>query len=160
MKISIISIGNELLNGKTINSNASFIGKELSKIGLSVERVFTIADSVGSLTSAFDYCKNNSDIVICSGGLGPTNDDMTRKIVADYFDDELICFNAEIEKIKAIFTKFGRDTSAINEMQAYYPSEATLFENLYGTASAFLMNSENTKFLFLIKFVFNCICWV
>jgi nicotinamide-nucleotide amidase len=149
MSLSIISIGNELLNGKTVNSNASFIGRECTKIGLSPIRILTVSDEKNSLVNAFDYCLQDSTIVICSGGLGPTSDDFTRSIVAAYFNDNLELDKNELTKITARFKEFGRTLSERNKKQAEYPSKAKLFNNNFGTASGFLMRKKNTAFYFL-----------
>lgn len=149
MKLSVISIGNELLNGKTINSNASVIGRECSSIGLTPQRILTVSDDKTSLNAAFDLCRADSDIVICSGGLGPTEDDLTRQIVADYFSDVLELNETELEKITARFKQFGRELTELNKGQARYPRQAKLFNNNFGTASAFLMRKEHTSFFFL-----------
>jgi nicotinamide-nucleotide amidase len=149
MNVSIISIGNELLNGKTVNTNASFIGKEISKINGKLKRILTVEDNKDDLIDAFNICSADSTIIICSGGLGPTNDDKTRDIVADYFCDELICYEDEIKKIEELFKKFNRPVSDINRKQAFYPTEARLFENKLGTASGFCMTKNTSRFYFV-----------
>lgn len=146
---SIISIGSELLSGRTINSNAATIGKRMTRDGIHIQRVITVADDRNALTEAFRYCETDSKIIFCTGGLGPTNDDMTRQIIADYIGEELVCFEHDLARIEAIFARYGRTMTESNRFQAYYPKSATIYPNDLGTASGFKVSHDDHDFYFV-----------
>lgn len=148
MNLSIISIGNELLNGRTINTNASFLGKSFSPYDIKIKRVLAIADTPNDIITALDQCKADSELIICSGGLGPTNDDITKKVVADYFNLEMIYNDNEYERIKKLFQERGRKILHLNKDQTLYPKASKLFVNDIGTASSFMIESEQSQFFF------------
>jgi nicotinamide-nucleotide amidase len=149
MIASIISIGAELLNGRTINSNSTFIAKELSQFGIKVKRSLSITDELNDMLEAFTLCQNDSDIVICTGGLGPTNDDITRKATLVYFSDDLIQVDSELERVTDLLKARGFDLNRVNKEQALYPSKANILVNDLGTASGFALMKDKTRFYFL-----------
>ncbi|RQW02914.1 MAG: competence/damage-inducible protein A, partial [Calditrichaeota bacterium] len=145
----IISIGNELLNGNTVNSNATFIARRLHETGVDVVWVQTIRDVAADITHALETATGRADIMMVTGGLGPTHDDVTKKVVADFFDSELI-FNEEVFKqVKERFEGRGVRMPEVNRSQAMVPKDARLMSNPAGTAPG-LIFEENDKLLFVM----------
>lgn len=150
MKAVLISIGDELLIGQVINSNAAFIGQQLTSIGIEVLQILAVADDRKAITDALDFSLKNADLAILTGGLGPTKDDITKKVFCDFFDDRLVENKELLSKLRRFFEeKLQIRMTEINEQQAYLPSKATLLENKYGTASGMWMRKENTDFISL-----------
>ena len=150
MKAVLISIGDELLIGQVINSNAAFIGQQLTSIGVEVLQILAVADDRKAITDALDFSLKNADLAILTGGLGPTKDDITKKVFCDFFDDRLVENKELLSKLRRFFEeKLQIRMTEINEQQAYLPSRATLLENKYGTASGMWMRKENTDFISL-----------
>ncbi|MCB0790811.1 MAG: competence/damage-inducible protein A [Flavobacteriales bacterium] len=129
----LISIGDELLIGQTINTNAGWIGAELSSIGIRTKRVQTIADDAAAITSALD--DTTSDIVLITGGLGPTKDDITKHTLCTYFDTRLVRHPDIEARIVAFFEQLGRDPLESNRAQADLPETCEVVPNERGTAS-------------------------
>ena len=125
----IISIGNELLSGLTINSNASFIGEKLTGLGMAVSRITTIPDTPEDIRKALESVAANSRVIIITGGLGPTPDDITKKVNADYFNMDLILHKQSLERIKKIFEGRSMTMPDINRDQAMIPSKAKVIPN-------------------------------
>lgn len=143
MKIAhIISIGNELLIGDTVNTNASWIGRSLTESGFEVERVFTIPDNYDlirhHITQSLDY----SDFTVVTGGLGPTHDDITKKVVTDIFDCELVEDTEVMSYIEKIFKSRGFQLSDSNREQALVPSACDVLFNKQGTAPGMWFEME------------------
>ncbi len=146
IKISLITIGNEILLGKTINTNLGFIGNELTKIGLQLNRSVTIKDECGIILDTLKdlWCK--SDIVISTGGLGPTNDDVTKKSVAKYFGKKLE-FNENIWlDIQKLYEKKSKTIPQIVKTQAEVPAGFKTIKNKYGTAPGLHFQDSNKNF--------------
>jgi nicotinamide-nucleotide amidase len=135
MQATIISIGNELLNGKTINSNASFIAGRLYNIGIITQRILTVRDDAESIKESLQGALDNSDTVIITGGLGPTHDDITKKVVAEFFNSALVFNQAILDKIQERFRTRGIKMSETNRGQARVPEKARLINNPIGTAT-------------------------
>jgi nicotinamide-nucleotide amidase len=140
----IIAIGTELLLGETVDTNTAFITKTLNQIGIDIYRTIIVGDNSTRITDQIKQSLNAADIVITTGGLGPTVDDPTRQAVADVFNQELIFKQILWEQILARFQKFKKTPTSNNKKQAYIPKNATAIENEVGTAPAFYI-SENGK---------------
>jgi nicotinamide-nucleotide amidase len=135
MQAEIISIGDELLIGQTINTNASWIGAELSLIGIPVKWGIAVADDQDAILQAVDQAMNRSELVIVTGGLGPTKDDITKHTLCQYFDTTLE-INAEVlQRIEAIFKNKNRPMLDVNLQQAALPKSCEVIHNFHGTAS-------------------------
>ncbi|MCB0286594.1 MAG: competence/damage-inducible protein A, partial [Calditrichaeota bacterium] len=134
MKAALISIGNELLNGRTVNSNATFIGGKLFEIGVRVREIFTIRDEPESITNALTAALATNQIVLVTGGLGPTHDDITKKVIAGYFDSKLIFDESIVQRIEQKFRERGMRMPETNREQGFVPETATLIDNPVGTA--------------------------
>ena len=125
MKAEIISIGDELLIGQTVNTNASWIGKELSLLGIPVKKCITISDEESEILSAIDSALKRSELVVVTGGLGPTKDDITKHTLCKYFDTHLEINQAVLERVTKYFTDRGRDMLEVNVQQAALPVGCT-----------------------------------
>lgn len=134
MQIEIISIGDELLIGQTVNTNASWIGTELSQRGAFIKRVVTISDNENAIRQTMDEGVANADVVIITGGLGPTKDDITKKVITDYFEDELYIHEETLARVKEFFEKRNRPMLEVNIQQAAVPKKSIVLTNRQGTA--------------------------
>lgn len=134
MNVFVISIGDELLLGQTVNTNASWIGTEIAKIGGEVIEGSTIRDSKQVILDALDYSLRSADVVIITGGLGPTKDDITKYTLCEYFNTELEIHQPTLDHITDFFTKRGREMLETNIQQAALPKASEILFNANGTA--------------------------
>ncbi|MBL1279391.1 MAG: competence/damage-inducible protein A [Fluviicola sp.] len=135
MKTELISIGDELLIGQTVNTNASWIGEQLATRGANVQNAVTIQDEREAIISALDLALTRSDVVIITGGLGPTKDDITKRVLAEYFDTELVINEEVLTRVRGFFESRGKEMLDINIQQAALPKSANILHNEVGTAS-------------------------
>ncbi|HKI44701.1 MAG TPA: molybdopterin-binding protein, partial [Balneolales bacterium] len=142
MKAHIITIGNELLIGDIVNTNASWIGSTLTQSGIQVEKVVTVGDDHADITESLDQSLQLADLVILTGGLGPTHDDITKKTVVDYFGSNLITHEPTLEHVKKIFDKRGLPFTKSNYGQAMVPDNAEVLFNKWGTAPGILFHKD------------------
>lgn len=150
MHAEIITIGDEILIGQIVDTNSQWIGIELNKIGVSVYQITSIQDDKQHILNALKEAQERVDIVIITGGLGPTKDDITKKTIAEFFNDtEFIEYPEVIEHIKALFKKINHPFREIQKYQAQIPSKATYLKNPYGTAPGMWFNENNTVFVSL-----------
>jgi nicotinamide-nucleotide amidase len=150
MTATIVTIGDEILIGQIVDTNSSFIAKSLDKIGVHVNEMLSISDDKSHILNTFSRLQNKSDLVIITGGLGPTKDDITKKTFCEYFDDRMVS-NPEVlahvtELIEGIYKK---PITQLNIDQALVPSKCTVFLNKMGTAPGMWMQKENTIFVSL-----------
>jgi nicotinamide-nucleotide amidase len=150
MKAAIITIGDEILIGQIVDTNSAFIAKSLDLIGVQTYEMISISDDKQHIFDTFAKYQNKVDIVLITGGLGPTKDDITKKTFCDYFEDELIV-DKKVEKhvIELIERVMNRPASQINKDQALVPSKCTVLHNQVGTAPGMWMKKENTVFVSL-----------
>lgn len=141
MKAAILTIGDELLNGQTVDTNSAWIGQELSKIGIEVASKMSVSDQDEVIRNALDTLYNISDLVIVTGGLGPTKDDVTKQSLAAYFDDDLIFSEETYERLASMFSKRGRKPLEAHRQQCMLPSTAELILNNRGTAPGMWMSA-------------------
>jgi nicotinamide-nucleotide amidase len=150
MKAEIITIGDEILIGQIVDTNSQWIGQQLNKIGVSVYQITSIQDDQQHLLNAFKEAQERVDIVIITGGLGPTKDDITKKTIAQFFnDDTLVEYPEVITHIKGLFKKINHPFKEIQRTQAQIPSKATLLMNTFGTAPGMWFYENNTVFVSL-----------
>lgn len=135
MRAEILSIGDELLIGQTINTNASWLGQECSKLGIRIVHVTTISDEKQLIKNAVDEAFKRADLVLVTGGLGPTKDDITKYTLCEYFDSELEIHIPTLQRIEAFFSKRNRPMLEVNIRQAELPKKCTILENVNGTAA-------------------------
>ncbi len=142
MKAEIINIGDELLIGQVVNTNASWMAAQLSKAGIRVVQTTTIADDDGAIKTALDQAFERADIVLISGGLGPTKDDITKKSLTEYFGARLVFHEPTFEQVKKIFAARKFPVSEINRQQAMIPDKCTPLFNKNGTAPGMWFEKE------------------
>ena len=150
MTAEIITIGDEILIGQTIDTNSAFIAKEFNKIGLSINRISSIMDRELDILNTLNSSIDNSDIVIVTGGLGPTNDDITKKTIVKFFDDSLVTNQVVLDNIKFIWKKYIKQPLLqVNIDQSLVPSKSHVFVNTKGSAPGLWFKKNNTIFVFL-----------
>lgn len=136
MKVAVILVGTELLNGGMLDTNSIYIAQELNKYGMEMEFKITVRDFKDEIYRAIDYCKKNVDLIIMSGGLGPTIDDITKDVIADYVKKPLIVDPEELEELKEKFKRGGYTFTNINKKEVEKPQGAITFKNDVGMAPA------------------------
>lgn len=134
MQAEIITIGDEILIGQILDSNSKWIAEELNKIGVSIYQITSIQDNKEQIVKALTQAQLMSDIIIITGGLGPTKDDITKHTLTDYFNDYLVVNEEVVENIKAMFAKLNYPFTSLNRDQALVPSKCTPLMNNWGTA--------------------------
>lgn len=150
MLAEIITIGDELLIGQVVDSNSAFIAKQLNKIGVSVYQITSVQDDKQHILQAFKDGESRVDVVIITGGLGPTKDDITKKTLAEYFNDTLVKNDAVIKNIEAIWKQYVRQTLLqVNLDQALVPSKAKVLMNKVGTAPGMWLERNDKVFISL-----------
>ena len=136
MYAEIISIGDELLIGQTINSNAAWMGQELNKIGIDVYQVSTISDDKNHIVNALNDALKRTKLVLITGGLGPTRDDITKYTLAEYFKSSLVQNEKVYNQVEKMLKKRSIQMKDLNRKQADVPESARIFINYAGTAPA------------------------
>ena len=134
MNAYLINIGDELLIGQVVNTNASWMASELEKNNIHVARIVTIADDFNDITKTLSDALVHAEVVIMTGGLGPTKDDITKTALCDYFDMQLVMHEPSLANVTDFFTKRGLQISAINQMQGLVPDGCEPLLNKVGTA--------------------------
>ena len=134
MTAEIISVGTELLLGNILNTNAQYLSRELADLGITVQRESIIGDNHGRLADFVNEARSRCDLLVFTGGLGPTADDLTKETVAACFGDELAFDEAEWDKITSYFARTGRETTPNNRKQAMVPTKGHKIINNHGTA--------------------------
>lgn len=150
MLAEIITIGDELLIGQVVDANSAFIAKELNKIGISVYQITSVQDDRTHILKAFKDAEQHVDVVIVTGGLGPTKDDITKKTIAEYFNDTLVLDESVLKNIESIWKQYVRQTLLqVNKDQALVPSKASVLMNTIGTAPGMWIENNNKVFISL-----------
>ncbi len=146
--IKNISIGDELLIGQVINTNAAWLGEHLSEAGFQLDSIITIGDSEKAILDAFDACMD-ADLVLVTGGLGPTADDITKPTVCKFFDTELEFCQAAYDNLVSLFKRRGFQMSERNRGQAMLPKSCEYIPNTYGTAPCMWLEKKGVAFVFM-----------
>ncbi len=150
MQATIVTIGDEILIGQIVDSNSSYIAKALDKIGIATSEMLSISDDKEHIFTTFQKLQNHVDVVIITGGLGPTKDDITKKTFCDYFNDELVEDVVVLKHVTEIIEAiYKRPITQINREQALVPSKAKVLFNKMGTAPGMWMEHEDTIFISL-----------
>ena len=134
MLCTIITIGDELLIGQTVDTNSAWIGQTFNAIGIKIYERIAVGDIAEQIVKALDTARSQSDLIVITGGLGPTKDDITKKTLRQYFQSGEVLHPPTMARIKAIFEKRGRPLLAINETQALVPDNCVVLDNERGTA--------------------------
>lgn len=146
----ILCTGEELLLGDIVNTNAAFLSAELTGLGINVYHHSVVGDDASRLADCVSEGLSRSDIVVISGGLGPTKDDLTKETVGALFGREMRLHSESLEAIRAYFAKTGRIMSKNNEKQAMMPEGAIVFPNHYGTAPALALENERGQSVIML----------
>jgi nicotinamide-nucleotide amidase len=150
MKATIVTVGDEILIGQIVDTNSGLIAKMLDKIGISVHEMLSITDDRSHILKTLAQLQNQVDLVIITGGLGPTKDDITKKTLCEYFDDQLIVDQNVLNHVTQLIEGFfKRPITQINKDQALVPSKCEVLFNQVGTAPGMWMLKENTVFISL-----------
>ncbi len=150
MQAEIITIGDEILIGQIVDTNSAFISKELNKIGVSIFQITSVQDDKEHILKSLKEAEDNTDIIIVTGGLGPTKDDITKRTLAEYFDDTLIQSESVLKNIEALWEKHIRQPlTQVNIDQALIPSKAKVLMNKFGSAPGMWIEKNNKVFISL-----------
>lgn len=149
MNAEIIAVGTEILLGDIVNTNSQFISKKLAEMGISVYHQSVVGDNGNRLKEELTESFKRSSIVITTGGLGPTTDDLTKEVGAKYFNKEMILHEESLKTIKSYFKNQGKILSKNNEKQAYFPEGSIILPNNFGTAPGCIIK-KNNKFLIML----------
>ncbi len=150
MKAAIVTVGDEILIGQIVDTNSGYIAKALDKIGIGVYEMLSISDDRMHILSTLAFLQNRVDVVIITGGLGPTKDDITKMSLCEYFDDHLVRDERVEAHVVELFERVtGRTASQINKDQALVPSKCTVLFNAAGTAPGMWLEKGNTVFVSL-----------
>ena len=150
MKAELVSIGDEILIGQIVNTNSVFLATELNKIGVEIVQISSVSDKKEIIINALDEARKRADIIIMTGGLGPTKDDVTKHTLCEYFDDHLVKNEDVLEHIENIFEKYvTTPISDMNRQQAKLPSKATILPNQFGTAAGMWFMDQEQVFISL-----------
>lgn len=149
MNAIIVSIGDEILIGQVINTNAAWMAERLNLAGIKVNEIISISDNSDHIKNTLSEYEGKTDLVIITGGLGPTKDDITKKTLAEYFNTKLVFHPEVMERIKDLFKKRGLKLREVNERQAMLPENCRIFVNPSGTAQGMWFEKGGTIFVSL-----------
>lgn len=142
MKATILNIGDELLIGQVVNTNASRMVQMLIAAGIDVCGTYVVGDNAQDISSYLRHCLDRSNVVLMTGGLGPTKDDITKKVLCDFFDSQLYENEEALNNVKRIFAARGYELTPINRQQAWVPRCCTMINNVMGTAPCMWFEHE------------------
>ncbi|WP_340154930.1 competence/damage-inducible protein A [uncultured Winogradskyella sp.] len=150
MQAEIITIGDEILIGQIVDTNSAYIGKEFNKYGISIYQITSIQDEKSHILQALKEAEANADIIIITGGLGPTKDDITKHTICEYFNDTLVEDKAVLANVEQIFSKWSSaPLLEVNKQQALVPSKASVLMNHNGTAPGMWLEKNGKVFVSL-----------
>ena len=149
MKAEILTIGDELLRGEIVDSNKSFLSDRLLTVDADVRWHASVRDDPADMTDALRRAAARADVVLVSGGLGPTRDDLTIEVLADALGRKLVLHEPTLEALRAFFARFGREMAANNAKQAYFPEGAEILANPIGTAPGCMLATDDATFFCL-----------
>ncbi len=149
MKCEILAVGTEILLGDIVNTNAQYIARRLSEEGIFVYHQSVVGDNPARLKQAYELAFSRADLVITTGGLGPTKDDLTKEVAFEYFGKKSVCHEESFNQIKEYFKKINKPLGKTNEKQAYFPEDAIVLKNNNGTAPGCIID-ENGKVLVML----------
>lgn len=149
MQAEIITIGDEILIGQITDTNSKWIAEQLNVIGVSVYQITSVQDNKQHILRSLAEAEENADIIILTGGLGPTKDDITKKTLVTYFEDKLVTYPNIAEHIKQLFAKIKYPYTKLDIQQAMLPEKATILKSFLGTASGMWFKKDNKVFISL-----------
>lgn len=146
MRAEVLTIGDELMRGEIVDSNKSVLSERLLRLDVETHFHTSVRDDPDDMTDAFRRAASRSDVVLVSGGLGPTRDDLTMEVLARTFGRKLVLHQPSLDGIRAFFSQFGRVMTANNEKQAWFPEDAEVLPNPVGTAPGCMLEEGDTAF--------------
>ncbi|ONI46502.1 hypothetical protein AN640_03325 [Candidatus Epulonipiscium fishelsonii] len=150
MKLEVIAVGNEVVFGHTINTNASLISKKMDELGIEPCYHVAVRDRQKDIEQVLEIALNRADIIIFCGGLGPTKDDLTKEAVCKFLNKPLILNEEALKDLKAFFRIRNKNMTENNIKQAMFPSDCFILKNNFGTAPGCLFNLDNNKYIALL----------
>lgn len=147
MKATIITIGNELLIGQVVNTNAAFIAEQCNLAGIEVDTILVIPDERQAIIDSLEMASGKASVVIISGGLGPTSDDITKKVLMEYFGSKPVLNQEVLNHIIALFRPRGFEITEVNRQQAMVPDNCRVFLNTLGTAPGMWFEKEDVVYI-------------
>ncbi|MBN2745630.1 MAG: competence/damage-inducible protein A [Bacteroidales bacterium] len=148
-KVVILSIGDEILIGQIVNTNAVWMAEKLNESGFNVVSIQTAGDTYSSIWNSLDYAKSLASLILVTGGLGPTKDDITKKVVADFFNSELVIHEDVLTHVESFFQRRGRVLTDLNRLQAMIPHNCIAIPNSQGTAPGMYFIQDEKHFVFM-----------
>ena len=145
--VEIMTIGDELLYGQVIDTNSAFMGQELGKIGLRVRQISSVSDRADEIVAALDQARHRAQVVLITGGLGPTKDDLTKHVLTRYFGSELVMHEPTLHHVEEIFKRYDRPMLDVNRQQALVPANCEVLHNAVGTAPGMWFDDQGTVFV-------------
>lgn len=149
MNVEILSIGTEILLGDIVNTNAAFLSRRLAAMGMNLYRQSVVGDNLGRVAAAISESFSRADMIITTGGLGPTEDDLTKEAVAEYFGLKMILDEKSADALRLFFEKLGRPMTENNMRQAYFPEGSIIVKNDRGTAPACIVEKDGKVIIVL-----------
>jgi nicotinamide-nucleotide amidase len=143
----IITVGDEILYGQIVDTNSAWMGTELTKIGIRVKQITSVSDEAAHIVAALDDARTRADIILITGGLGPTKDDLTKNVLADYFHTELKLDAQSLADVTELFHSRGFALTELNRQQAFLPASCTPVRNVLGTAPGMWFEDEGKVFV-------------
>lgn len=147
MKAEIVTIGDEILIGQIVDTNSAWMGQQLNRLGIEVYQVTSVHDDHDHIIRAIDQAGKNAEIVLITGGLGPTKDDITKKCLCEYFETELIFHPEVLEHVKSLLSSRNVVINQLNQDQALLPANCTVLHNSAGTASGMWFEKNGVIFI-------------
>jgi nicotinamide-nucleotide amidase len=147
VEAEIITIGDEILIGQTIDTNSAWMGQQLNDVGVDVDRVVSIRDTKEAIVEALDNVKPKTQLVLLTGGLGPTKDDITKYTLQDYFGGDLVFNQEAYDNVERIFKMFNKEVIEVNRLQAMVPSTCAMLLNEMGTAPGMLFERDGVYYI-------------
>lgn len=146
-EVEIITIGDEILIGQIVDTNSAFIAQQLNMNGMSVKQISSVSDDRAHILKALDEAKNRADIILITGGLGPTKDDITKKTLCEYFKTTMRFDEGAYQDVVNIFATYGKDVTPINRLQAEVPAICEVIHNYNGTAPCMWFDVDGKIFV-------------
>ncbi|HQV01680.1 MAG TPA: competence/damage-inducible protein A, partial [Bacteroidia bacterium] len=147
MNVEIVTIGDELLIGQVVDTNSAWMGDTLNKAGFAVKQITSVSDNEGRIIEALEKAKQNADIILITGGLGPTKDDITKVSLCKFFNTHLVFSDEAYAQVSHFFTLRGSDVSDVNKLQAMLPANCHVLHNKVGTAPGMWFNTDGKIFV-------------
>ncbi|MGB3545794.1 MAG: competence/damage-inducible protein A [Saprospiraceae bacterium] len=145
MKAYILTVGDEILIGQVTDTNATYLAQGLTQTGLDVVEHLSVADSAAGIRAGLDRALTDARVVLMTGGLGPTKDDITKVVLAEYFGTELVFHEETWERLQRLIRKFGREPNEQHKAQCFLPAAATILTNKVGTAPGMWLETADGR---------------